>query len=231
MSILPDLHVLFVTYGVWAVFLVVMLESAGLPCPGETTLILAAAYAGTTHNVSIELVVAMAAAGAILGDNFGYWIGRGFGFPLLVRYGRYIHLDESKLKLGEYLFRQHGGKIVFFGRFTPLLRAFAALLAGANRYPSRQFFLFNALGGVAWATIIGFGAYWCGRAIQDVMGPVGFAMLALFALSSVVLWKFFKRHEARLMLEAEAALPGPLAAHLAERAAPVRWRWRRRPAA
>jgi len=216
MSFLPDLHLILAAYGCWAVFLIVMLESAGVPLPGETVLIMAGVYAGTTHHIDISMVVTAAAAGAIIGDNFGYWIGRELGFPLLLRHGRYVGLTEEKLKLGQYLFRRHGGKIVFFGRFTPLLRTFAAVLAGANCYPGRPFFLFNALGGIAWASIIGFGAYWCGRSIENIIGPAGIALFSVVILSSVALWMFFKRHERRLMLEAEAAFPGPLGLYVAQ---------------
>ena len=187
MSILPDLHVLFVTYGVWAVFLVVMLESAGLPCPGETTLILSAAYAGTTHNVSIELVVALAAAGAIIGDNFGYWIGRGFGFPLLVRYGRYIHLDEPKLKLGEYLFRQHGGKIVFFGRFVPLVRSLISIPAGMSNMPFVKFLTLTTLGTLIWNTVLIFVGVYVGENWQVWLGHIETYSHVMYGVLAVIL--------------------------------------------
>src|SRR4051812_23126754 len=102
-------------YGYWAVFGLVMLESSGIPLPGETALISAAIYAGTTHRIDPSLVIMAAGAGAILGDNVGFWVGREFGLSLLVRYGCYLHLDAPHLRLGQYLFLRHGGKIVFFG--------------------------------------------------------------------------------------------------------------------
>ena len=117
-------------------------------------------------------MIGAAAAGAIIGDNCGYWIGREFGFPLLYRYGHYIRLDERRLKLGQYLFLKHGGKIVFFGRFVAVLRAFAAFLAGVNRYNWEEFFLFNAAGGIVWATIFGLGGFWLGRAFEHYARPV-----------------------------------------------------------
>ena len=121
-------------YGYFAIFIIITLESAGLPLPGETVLLTSAAYAGSTGNINIAVVVAIAATAAILGDNAGYWVGRRWGLPLLLRKGHLIGLDHGRLKLGQYLFRQHGGKIVFFGRFTAMLRAYAALLAGVNRF-------------------------------------------------------------------------------------------------
>jgi len=90
--------------------------------------------------------VVAAAAGGIVGDNFGYWAGRRFGRPLLQRYGRKVHLDRRRLKLGEYLFRRYGSAMVFFGRFVALLRALAALLAGANRMPWGRFLVFKTHG-------------------------------------------------------------------------------------
>src|SRR5258708_38591219 len=119
-------------------------------------------YGGTSHNLSIWLVYMAAASGAILGDNIGFWIGREGGYRLLRRYGRYIRLNERRLKVGVYLFRKHGGKVVFFGRFVAVLRAWAAFLAGASRMPWPRFLLFNALGGISCATIYGLGAYLLG---------------------------------------------------------------------
>jgi len=94
------------------------------------------------------VVIAAAASGAILGDNLGFWIGREGGYRLLRRYGRYIRLEERRLKLGQYLFMRHGGKVVFFGRFVAVLRAWAAFLAGTNRMRWPRFLLFNAAGGI-----------------------------------------------------------------------------------
>jgi membrane protein DedA with SNARE-associated domain len=129
------------TYGYWAVLFFVAIESTGIPFSGETMLLVAAIYAGTTHRLSIALVIAAAACGAILGDNLGYWIGREGGYRLLRRYGPYIRLDERKVKLGQYLFRKHGGKVVFFGRFIAVLRTWAAFLAGTNCMPWGSFLL------------------------------------------------------------------------------------------
>jgi hypothetical protein len=95
---MAHIHQLLASYGYWAVLVVVMMESAGIPVPGETVLVSAAIYAGTTHNMRIELVILAAACGAIMGDNIGFWVGREFGQPILTRYGSYIGLDEKRLK-------------------------------------------------------------------------------------------------------------------------------------
>ncbi|UMY15814.1 DedA family protein [Methylobacterium organophilum] len=212
MSFLHDLPVadLIAHYGYFAIFGIIALESAGVPLPGETILLTSAVYAGSTGNLNIVLVVSAAAAAAILGDNLGYWVGRRWGMPLLLRHGHLIALDHGRLKLGQYLFREHGGKIVFFGRFTAMLRAYAAVLAGVNKLDARRFMLFNGLGGVAWASIMGFGAYFCGRSIEHIVGPVGLALLAFVIFGGLALWLFMRRHEERLLLKAEAAIPGPL---------------------
>src|SRR5262245_37516099 len=129
----------------------------GVPLPGEYAADADAVYAGTTHKLDIFGVIAAAAAGAVIGDNIGYEIGRWVGFPLLVRHGPRIGLDERRLKLGQYLFLRYGGMIVFFGRFVALLRTLAALLAGVNRMPWPRFFFFNAAGGLISSSIFGFG--------------------------------------------------------------------------
>jgi membrane protein DedA with SNARE-associated domain len=211
MHLVQHLHDFISNYGYLAVFIVVGLESAGVPMPGETALVSAAIFAGQ-GSLDIKWVIACAAAAAILGDNAGYWVGREFGFPLVLRYGRYIHLDEGRLKLGQYLFQRHGGKIVFFGRFVAMLRAFAALLAGINRLEWPRFFLFNALGAVVWASLFGLGGYFLGHAFEHYARPVGIAALICAIIGAVAASRFISHHEKRLLAEAEAALPGPLVA-------------------
>ena len=208
-----DLAHLLSVYGYWAVLVAVGIESTGIPFPGETTLLVAAVYAGNTHRLNIVGVIAAAAAGAILGDNLGFWVGREGGFRLLRRYGPYIRLDERKLKLGQYLFHQHGAKVVFFGRFVAVLRTWAAFLAGTNRMPWSRFLPFNAAGGIVWATIYGVGGYALGKNVTRLAGPVGIAVAVIAALIIVVFLVFLKRNEKRLEEEAVRALPGPLEGH------------------
>ena len=201
---------LLATYGYLAVLLFVAIESTGIPFPGETMLLVAAIAAGTTHQLSIALVIVAAAIGAILGDNLGFWVGREGGYRLLRRYGRYIRLDERRLKLGQYLFLKHGGKVVFFGRFVAVLRAWAAFLAGTNRMRWPRFLLFNTAGGIVWATFYGLGGYLLGDNIHRLVGPVGIVLLVLAVLFILVGIVVVRRNEQRLEDEAERALPGPL---------------------
>jgi membrane protein DedA with SNARE-associated domain len=205
-----ELQHFLVTYGYWAVFVFVAIESLGIPFPGETMLLVAAIDAGTTHQLSIVLVIVAATCGAILGDNIGFWIGREGGYRLLRRYGRYIGFNERRVKLGLYLFRKHGGKIVFFGRFVAVLRAWAAFLAGVNRMPWSRFLLFNALGGVIWATLYGLGGYFLGEEIHRLTGPVGIVTIVLAALIIIASLIVVRRNEKRLEEKAERAYPGPI---------------------
>ncbi len=211
MPLLHHLHQFVAEYGYFAIFVLVALESAGVPMPGETALVSGAVLTGR-GDLDIGLVIACAAAAAILGDNAGYWVGREFGFPLVYKYGSYIRVDEGRLKVAQYLFQRHGGKIVFFGRFVAILRAFAAFLAGVNHLPWPRFLLFNALGGIVWATIFGLGGYFLGLAFEHYARPVGIAALIAALVGAVAASRFIAHHEKILRAEAEAALPGPLAA-------------------
>jgi membrane protein DedA with SNARE-associated domain len=205
-----DLQHLIAIYGYWVVAGIVALESMGVPVPGETTLIAAAVYAGTTHDVSIVLVITAAAAGAIIGDNIGFWLGREFGYRLLLRYGRHLGLDERRIKLGQYLFMRHGGKVVFWGRFVAVLRALAAFLAGANRMDWHRFLLANAAGGIAWATVYGLGAYYLGQQVHRLAGPVRVVATVIAVAAIGAMFLVLRRNEERWAAEAERALPGPL---------------------
>ena len=202
----PLLHEFLANYGPWAVMVVVMLESMGVPLPGETMVVSAALYAGATGRVSIYWIVLAASSGAILGDNFGYWIGRELGLPLLVKYGPRVNLTGGRLRLGQYLFRRFGS---FFGRFVALLRTFAALLAGANHFSWERFLIFNALGGICWASIFGFGAYGLGQSFEKIKGPFALVAFGTALVGVVALVLFLRHHEGRLLKEAEDAMPGP----------------------
>jgi membrane protein DedA with SNARE-associated domain len=205
-----DIAHLITDYGLVVVAVVIGLESIGLPFPGESVLILAGIFAGTRHELNIGWVIVVAAVAAIVGQAIGYVIGREFGYRLLLRYGPYVRVTESRVKLGEYLFLRHGRKIIVVARFVPLLRSLAGLLAGANRMPWLQFLLANTVGAFAWASLFGFAAYFLGHQVEHVAGPVmiviGIAALAALAIGA----GFVGKHEAQLAAEAERVLPGPL---------------------
>jgi membrane protein DedA with SNARE-associated domain len=204
------LDTLLSNYGYAAVLVFVMIESLGVPFPGETMVITAALYAGTTHRLSVWLIWISAAVGAIIGDNIGFAIGHWGGFRLLVRHGNKIRLNEAKLKVGKLMFDRYGGRVVFFGRFVSILRTYAAFLAGTNRMPYGRFFAFNASGGIIWAAIYSFGFYYAGSGLKSARGPFDYVIggVAIVIVVAFVWW--LRRNEKRLERQAEQEYPGPL---------------------
>lgn len=197
-------------YGYLGVAVIVGLESFGIPLPGETTLITAALYAGATHKLNIVGIIVAASAGAIIGDNLGYLLGHWGGYRLLVRYGRYIRLDQAKVKVARYLFKRFGGQVVFFGRFVSILRTYAAFLAGTTRMYWPRFLVFNAAGGILWSTLYGTAAYFLGSQIERFSAPLGI-VFAVIAVTVIVIGAvLIRREEHRLEAEAEREFPGPL---------------------
>jgi membrane protein DedA with SNARE-associated domain len=198
------------SYGYWAVFVLVGLESLGIPLPGETALIIAGSYAGTTHRLSPWLIFAAAAAGAIIGDNIGYWIGDKGGYALARRYGHKVRLDERKLKIARYLFDRHGTKVVFFGRFVSVLRTYAAFLAGTSKMRWQLFLPANAAGGIVWAGIFTLASYLAGNALQRASGTITWALAGAAVVAIAAGIVLVRRQAGRLAVRAEAAYPGPL---------------------
>ena len=183
-------------HGYPAIAIIVGLESMGLPLPGETTLITAAIFAGSTHVLELGPVIAAAAAGAIAGDTAGFWIGRTAGHALVVRYGSHLRITPQRLAIGEHLFDRHGAKVVFLGRFIAILRTITALLAGINGMTWRRFLVFNAAGGFTWAALMGVSAYLLGHRMERVTGVVGVAGVAV-AIAAVLIAFAIGRHYER----------------------------------
>ncbi len=206
------------SYGYLVVFLLVMLESIGVPVPGETALIGAALYAGSTHKLEILGVIGVAIAGAIIGDNIGFSIGRYGGAKLLLRHGHKIRLDEGRLKIGIWLFRRHGGKVVFWGRFVSILRTYAAFLAGTNQMAWGRFLVFNAAGAVVWATAFGVAYYVFGSALEKLSTTIDIALGVAGVVGLVAFLVWSKRKEDELLERAEREVPGSVAEELGEEA-------------
>jgi membrane protein DedA with SNARE-associated domain len=198
------------TYGYWAVFGLVAAESLGIPLPAETALILASIYAGQSHHLNPWLIWAVACAGAIVGDNIGFWIGDKGGYALARRYGPKVHLDERKLKTARYLFDRHGGKVVFFGRFVSILRAYAAFLAGVSKMRWHIFLAANAAGGILWAAIYTFAAYLAGSAFERLSKTLNIVLLICGAIAIVAALLAVRHEFGKYADRAEAAYPGPL---------------------
>src|SRR6185312_14572801 len=197
---------LFRTYGYGLLFLVVGLESLGVPVPGETALVAAAALAARGH-MKIALVVAVAAAAAIIGDAAGYWIGRRGGIAFVRRFGTFFRMDDAKLAHVRRFFERHGAKTVFFGRFIALLRTWAALFAGMGEMPYAQFTLYNASGGIIWAAVFGTVGYLFGRnlvRIQNIVGDASWALAAVIVVAGVALWIWRRRRASAMPREPDA---------------------------
>jgi membrane protein DedA with SNARE-associated domain len=178
-------------YGLGFLFAIVSLESAGVWVPGETALIAAGVVASQGH-LSIVAVIAVAAAGAILGDNVGYWIGRRYGRRLVKRFG---WLDRL-LPRAERFFRRHGGKAVFLARFVAGVRVTGAWMAGISHMPWWRFLAWNAAGGIAWAIAVGLVAYYLGRAAADLIaqyGLVGAGVVAAVAIAGGLTLHFWRQ--------------------------------------
>ena len=219
-SLQQALHEFVSANGYWAIALIVGLESMGIPLPGETILVLAAIYAAADPTLNIWVVIAVATIGSIMGDNAGYWIGRKYAYALLVRYGRYIGMSTARIKVGQYLFRQHGGKVVFLGRFVALLRILAAFLAGVNRMPWRQFLAANAAGAVLWASAFGAGGYFFGKLLFQLHHSLAVVVFAVALAAFLGVGYLIHRYEYQLIEVAERALPGPLETIIANEIVP-----------
>jgi membrane protein DedA with SNARE-associated domain len=181
-------------YGLLFLFGIVCLESAGLWLPGETALIAAGVYASKGH-LSIVGVIAVAAAGAIIGDNAGYWLGREGGRRLLERYALLRRFGDRVLPTAERFFERHGGKAVFLARFFGGVRVTGAWMAGITRMTWWRFLFWNAAGGIVWAIGVGLLAYYAGKAAADALTRYGVyaaiagGILLVIAIAAMHIWR------------------------------------------
>ena len=193
----------FITHnGLPLLFLVIMIESFGVPLPGETALIAFGVLASRGH-YSITWVIAVAAAGAIVGDNLGYWLIGRLGGRALFRRWRWLNAyAERVLPRAERLMERHGGKTVFFGRFVAVLRYTAAWIAGLGQMTWWRFLFWNALGGICWAVAVGLLSYYGGQSLADAIARYGVygagVVIAALALGWLALHFAKKRLEKRL---------------------------------
>ena len=191
---------LLLDYGLVLLFVLVAIESAGVPLPGETAMITAAVFARPEHHrYSLISVMIVGAAGAIVGDNVGYSLGRFGGRRLLSRWGFTERYAAKALPPAERFFEKHGPKTVFFGRFIALLRVTAAWLAGISRITWWRFFAWNAAGGIVWSVAISLLAYWAGKAVAEAVshyglyGVIGLVILGVVLFVALRIWR--KRFE------------------------------------
>jgi len=159
--------------------LLVLLESLGVPLPGEIALVTAAANASSGH-ISIAIVIALAAFGAIVGGVLGYWIGVKGGLPLVTRYGGYIGVRRSHVDRAHAFFERNGSKTILFGRFVAILRTWAAIVAGAAAMSFTKFFTYNTIGSIVWAIVFGLLGFYFGRdlpLLEKYISRVSFGVL------------------------------------------------------
>ena len=208
-------------YGYLIVFFGVLLESTGVPLPGETILLTAGALAQQGHLYLGDAIV-FGILGAVVGDQIGYWVGREGGRPFVLRWGRYVLVTTEHLAQAERFFSRHGGKAVFLARFVAGLRVFGALVAGISRMRWRTFFFYNALGGMLWATAAVTVGYLLGGSLDLVERWAGDASLLLLGLVLLGLafyftYRWVSRHQRQILLYAAAVLSYPPIARLIRR--------------
>lgn len=205
MEILNYIVNLFKDWGYWIVFFGVMLENAGVPVPGETIL-LAAGFFASRHGFNLWLVMIIAAVGAVLGDNAGYWIGRRVGRGFLLKYGKYVMLTQKRFNQMESFFHSHGDKTVLVARFITGFRVFTALFAGASHMHWSKFFLFNVLGAIAWAVVMALLGYFFGESwhlLEQYVKGAGVIIAAGIVVALLVRF-FWKRRKAAKEIELAA---------------------------
>ena len=176
-------------------FLLVLVESLGIPLPGEIALVTAAAYA-SRGSISIYAVIALAAAGAIIGGILGYWIGVKGGLPLIARYGGYIGVRKSHIDKAHSFFERNGSKTILFGRFIALLRTWAAVVAGAACMSFRKFVTYNTIGSIVWAIVFGWLGYYFGHdlpLLEMYISRAGFGVLIVGAAAAPLFIFYIRR--------------------------------------
>jgi membrane protein DedA with SNARE-associated domain len=186
-------------YGLIVLFVVVALESFGLPVPGETLLLVSAVLSSQGKFAAIEWVIVVTAAAAIVGDNGGYWAGREGGRKLLYRWEWLGRFADRVLPRAERFFKRHGGKSVFLARFLAGLRVTGAWMAGISRMDWWTFLFWNAAGGIVWATGYGLVAYFLGDAAKHAIERYG--LWAAAVLVALVVVGFLAVHFGKRELE------------------------------
>jgi len=174
----------------------VAVESIGIPSPGETALVLSAVLA-SEGKLQIWLVIVIAVAAAIVGDNIGYAIGRQLGREILEAPGPFEARRMKLISVGDRFFGRHGSKAVFLGRWVSLVRVVVAWMAGINEMPFRRFFFWNAMGGLTWATTVGLVAFYGGKGATKVISRVGVIGAIAVAAAIVVGLIMIKLRERR----------------------------------
>lgn len=200
LTIFHSLRTFVADYGYWAVALALLCENAGIPVPGETTLLFASFLAFSEHKLHLGWIIVVATCAAALGDNIGYAIGYYGGRPLLDRYQSILRIPERTLKNGEALFERYGAAAIFFARFVVGMRVFAGPLAGVLRMRWRAFVVFNFLGATVWVSVIASAGYLFGRHWRNLirgMQRFNIAALIVALIVALFLWWRYRRSRPR----------------------------------
>jgi membrane-associated protein len=176
---------------------IIGLESMGIPSPGETALVLAAVLA-SQGKLNIWLVLVIGITSAIVGDNIGYLLGRKLGRDVLEAPGPFQKRRVMVIRAGDRFFQRHGGKAVFLARWVALVRVAAAWLAGINGMPFKQFFFWNALGGITWGVTFGLVGYFGGHAAANVLAQAGLIGAIVFLVVLIGAYVYVRRRERRM---------------------------------
>ena len=193
-DIIHSLQAFIAGYGYWAVALALLSESAGIPVPGEATLLLASFLAYSGHQLHLGWIILVATCAATLGDNVGYALGHYGGRPLLDRYENVFRISPGTLKRGENMFARYGAATVFFARFVVALRIVAGPLAGVLRMRWRTFAFFNFLGAAVWVTIIASAGYFFGQHWHTLLRTMQRFNIALLIVAVVMILFLWWRH-------------------------------------
>ena len=190
----------FDAYGYWTLIIVLLLENAGLPVPGETTLLFASFLAWSERELHLGYIILTGILACTIGDNLGYWIGHRGGRPLLDRYQRLFHVRPKTIARGERMFARYGAATVFFARFVFGMRIIAGPLAGVLRMPWKKFLLFNFLGASVWVSVIAtvgfvFGSQW--DRLLKVMHRFNVVAVAVAVLIVALFWLRRRRRRAQ----------------------------------
>ena len=180
---------------------IIGLESMGIPSPGETALVFAAVLA-SQGKLNIWLVIVIGIASAIIGDNIGYLLGRRLGRDVVTGPGPFRQRRTMLIDAGDRFFKRHGGKAVFLARWVALVRVAAAWLAGINHMPFKEFFFWNALGGITWGITFGLVGYFGGHAAANVLAKAGIIGGIILAVVVILGYGFIKYRERRAEREA-----------------------------
>jgi len=197
-------------WGYYVVFIATFLETSafiGLLVPGETTVVVAGFFAalgaiepGTPIYVQLLKVMGLAAAGAFLGDTTGYFIGRYLGEKLALKMGKFFFVRERELDKVRHYINRHGGKTIFFGRFTSFLRAFAPFVAGVTKMPIRKFLFYDATGAIPWAvgvSLLGYIFRESWEQAQKLVNDATYILIALFLVAVIIIF-YHKRRKKKV---------------------------------